>query len=146
MQDDNNYNYKNTSRKNQDGQTPCHAAALGGRTPNFPSGIYTTRNPLKATYYCLKGVFSVLSHYLHDSHLQRRILEYLVIYGGDLRAQSLGRETPRDVAVRRRMMEIVRMIEEYCKSITPATLFFVHDGIHYSLLHLMIDYHRMIIL
>ena len=101
--------------KNQDGQTPCHAAALGGRTPTFPSAISTTRNPLKGIYYCGKGVFNFLSHYLRDSQLQRRILEYLAIYGGDLRAQSLTRETPRDIAVRRRMMDVVRMIEEYCK-------------------------------
>lgn len=60
-------------------------------------------------------MFNFLSHYLRDSQLQRRILEYLVIYGGDLRAQSLTRETPRDIAVRRRMMDVVRMIEEYCK-------------------------------
>jgi hypothetical protein len=101
--------------KTEDGQTPCHAAALGGRTPTFPSAISTTRNPLKGIYYCSKGVFSFLSHYLRDSQLQRRILEYLVIYGGDLRVQSLTRETPRDIAVRRRMMDVVRMIEEYCK-------------------------------
>lgn len=102
-------------RKNQDGLTPCHAAALGGRTPTFPSAISTTRNPVKGTYYCAKGIYDVLSHYLYDSKVQRRILEYLVIYGGDLRAQSLSRETPRDIAVRRRMMEIVRTIEEYCE-------------------------------
>ena len=102
-------------RKNQDGLTPCHAAALGGRTPSFPPAISTTRNPLKGTYYCVKGVYDYLSHYLHDSQAQRRILEYLVIYGGDLRAQSLSRETPRDIAVRRRMMDIVRTIEEYCE-------------------------------
>ena len=109
--------------KNQDGQTPCHAAALGGRTPTFPSAISTTRNPFKGIYYCGKGVFNFLSHYLRDSQLQRRILEYLVIYGGDLRAQSLTRETPRDIAVRRRMMDVVRMIKEYCKPMNYNIMF-----------------------
>ena len=113
-------------RKNQDGQTPCHAAALGGRTPTFPSAISTTRNPLKGIYYCGKGVFSFLSHYLHDSRVQCRILEYLVIYGGDLRAQSLTRETPRDIAVRRRKMDIVKMIEEYCKLSTTNSVSYTH--------------------
>ena len=37
------------------------------------------------------------------------------MYGGDLKVQSLARETTRDVAVRRRQMAIVDMIEEYCK-------------------------------
>lgn len=39
----------------------------------------------------------------------------LLEYGGDLRAQTLNYETPRDIAVRKRHMELVSVIEDVCE-------------------------------
>jgi len=39
----------------------------------------------------------------------------LLEYGGDLRLQTLNNETPRDIAVRKRHMAIVSIIEDACE-------------------------------
>ena len=39
----------------------------------------------------------------------------LLEYGGDLNVRTLNYETPRDIAVRKRHMEVVSVIEEACK-------------------------------
>ena len=99
-----------------DGQTPCHAAALGGTNPRFPSKLSNTKNSLTGSYRCVKGICNKIVYYVHDSKQQVSILQYLVEYGGELRVQSNTRETTRDIAVRLRKMDIVDMIEKYCKS------------------------------
>ena len=43
------------------------------------------------------------------------VLCALLEYGGDLRLQTLNNETPRDVAVRKRHMAIVSVIEDACE-------------------------------
>lgn len=43
------------------------------------------------------------------------ILCALLEYGGDLRLQTLNNETPRDIAVRKRHMAIVNVIEDACE-------------------------------
>ena len=84
------------SRRTLDGQTACHAVALGGRSP-------------------AGGFANLLVYHFRDARLQCSCLEYLVQYGGDLRVQSFSRETPRDIAVRMRKMNIVTLIENYCE-------------------------------
>ena len=39
----------------------------------------------------------------------------LLEYGGDLRAHTLSYETPRDIAVRKRHMDLVSVIEDVCE-------------------------------
>ena len=39
----------------------------------------------------------------------------LLEYGGDLRVQTLNCETPRDIAVRKRHMDLVSVIEDVCE-------------------------------
>ena len=43
----------------------------------------------------------------------------LLEYGGDLRVQTLNCETPRDIAVRKRHMDVVSVIEDVCELLTP---------------------------
>jgi len=43
------------------------------------------------------------------------ILSTLLNYGGDLRVQTLNYETPRDIAVRKRHMDLVGVIEDVCE-------------------------------
>ena len=101
-------------RRTLDGQTACHAAALGGRPPRFPTGIMT-KNPLVGLLLWCRGVFNLLAYHLHDAQLQCSCLEYLVQYGGDLSVQSFAHETTRDVAVRMRKMAIVTAVENHCE-------------------------------
>ena len=104
-------------RRNSSGQTPCHAAVLGGRPPHLPDGIATTRNPVTGTCRLAVGCYNYLAYYLHDARTQCKCLQYLLKFGGDLNAKSECGETPRDIAVRMRKMEILEMIEFYCKFI-----------------------------
>lgn len=43
------------------------------------------------------------------------ILCALLEYGGDLRVQTLNYETPRDIAVRKRHMDLISVIEDVCE-------------------------------
>ena len=105
------------------GYTPCHAAALGGRSPRFPHGIYEARNPIIGLRLWMEGLRNILSYHLHDSNSQRRCLEYLICFGGDWKLTSHKQENTKDIAVQRMKESIVEMIKEYSE------LFFVFSGL-----------------
>lgn len=51
------------------------------------------------------------------------ILCVLLDYGGDLRVQTLNCETPRDIAVRKRHMDLVGVIEDVCELLNHNLIF-----------------------
>ena len=104
-------------RRNIDGQTPCHAAVLGGRPPKFPDKTISTRNPVTGAGCVAVGCYNLLAYHLHDAKTQCKCLQQLVKFGGDLKLQSVTNETARDVAVRMRKMDVLELIEHYCECI-----------------------------
>ncbi len=101
-------------RRDVDSQTPCHAAVLGGRPPNFPEGTGSSINPVTGTRRLAVGCYNYLAYYLHDARIQCKCLQHLLKFGGDLGIKDENRETPRDIAAKLRKMEILELIEFYC--------------------------------
>ncbi len=104
-------------RRDDNSQTPCHAAVLGGRPPNFPEGITRTLNPVTGTCRLAIGCYNYLSYYLHDARIQCKCLQHLLKFGGDLTAKNDVGETPQDIATKLRKIDILEMIEFFCELI-----------------------------
>lgn len=103
-------------RTDQDGLTPCHAVALGGKLAWRFRKSTDNIKPLDDICLCAEEVVSLLPHNILTAQCQRRCLEYLVQFGGDLEMCSYQQqETTMDIAKRRGKASVVDMIEEYCK-------------------------------
>lgn len=103
------------NRPNIDGQTPCHAAVLGGRPPHFPCDTLTTRNPVTGVCHVAVGCYNIFSYYIRDAKNQCKCLQQLVKFGGNLMIQTLANESSRDIAMRMRKLDILELIEDYRK-------------------------------
>ncbi len=65
---------------------------------------------------CKECLCNLVPHGFQGSACQRRCLEYLVQYGGDLKKCTYQQqETTKDIAVRRGKSSIVDVIDEYCE-------------------------------
>ena len=70
----------------------------------------------------MEGLCTIMTK-IHSSHCQRRCLQYLVQYGGDLKKCTYqNQETTRDIAVRRGKTAVVTVIDEYCKMLVTVVV------------------------
>lgn len=88
-----------------------------GKVPKFPDRCKETCNPATRIALFFEGLWNYISHHLHDSRCQKRCLEYLVQYGGNLKMYTNQQETTEDIAKRRKKKSILGMIDEYCEFI-----------------------------
>lgn len=113
-------------RADAEGLTPCHAVALSGKIPrgmqddyeNYINNYSSSSTPEEEDCCCTETLSSLVPDSLQGSRSQRRCLEYLVQYGGDLKKCTYQQqETTKDIAIRRGKTSVVDMINEYCKTI-----------------------------